>query len=485
MSILVLDIGTTSMRGILYDSQGNKRVVHQVKNHPRFEENGIVNETPLDWSENTYEIFREILGSGMAEDLEAISVTSQRSSILPVDRNGNPLMDTIMWQDVRNREICRKLEPYNEKLFAKTGSRVNSVFSGSKMTWVRKEAPEIYRKVYKFVNIPEYVMHLMTGGYNSDYTYASRSGLMNLHTKTWDDELLEMYEVERDRLCTLHEPGSIVGTTNAFFREKTGCPEGIPVITAGGDQQCAAIGQGVTSAGNVSIVAGTGGFIIAACDGIPENLTDNVICNCSSIAGKYVIEANVLACSAAFDWFAREIYGMEKIDYRLTEAELTRKPGLSDCLAVPYLKGRGAPDWNANAKAIFADVTLATERSDLFKALMEGIFMELANHIAAFSDYVDIGNICVSGGMTASPAMNQLQADVYGRDIFVYEDPEATAKGAFLVALVGCGRYGTVDQAFRAVVRPQGTTYTPDAALSEAYAEKRERMNRLYRAAEL
>lgn len=480
MSILVLDIGTTSMRGILYDHSGRKLAVHQVPNHPRFLPDGLVEESPDDWSGNTFKIFKALLATREGAGLEAISITSQRSSILPVDRDGKPLMNTIMWQDVRNQDICDRLSVHNAQLFPRTGSRVNTVFSGSKMSWVRENCPDLYPQVYRFVNIPEYVMFLMTDGYHSDHTYASRSGLMDLRTRQFDRQLLDLYGVEPDRLCMLHEPGAVVGRTGESFREATGCPTGIPVITAGGDQQCAAVGQGVLSAGDVSIVTGTGGFLIAACDTIPKDLTDNVICNCSALPGKYTIEANVLACSAAFDWFAHEFYGMEKIDYAFTEAQLVSEGDVADCMVLPYFKGRGAPDWNASAKAVFADVTLATRRSEMFKAMMESIFMELQNHLRNFDAYFPVRRLYVSGGLTASPALNQLQADIYGREICVRTDPEATAKGAFLSALVSLGIYPDAESAFLAVTAEDAAIYTQDPGRSKKYEEKRLRMNALY-----
>ena len=303
MSILVLDVGTTSMRGILYGEKGEKLSVSQFPNHVEFLPGGIVNETPADWEDNTVSIISSIVADPAVDpsQIEAVSITSQRSSIIPVDRDGRPLMDTIMWQDVRNRDICERIRKENPNTFAKTGSRVNTVFSGSKMTWVREARPEIYEKVYKFVNIPEYINLLMCGVYVSDYTYASRSGLMNLREKTWDDELLALYRVDQDKLCELREPGSIVGYTTEAFAERTGLRAGTPVIHAGGDQQCAAVGQGVTRSGNTEMVLGTGGFLMAACEQVPDDLKDDVICNASAIAGKYVIEANILACSAAYD----------------------------------------------------------------------------------------------------------------------------------------------------------------------------------------
>ncbi len=483
MSILVLDVGTTSMRGILYDMTGKKLSVCQLPNHVKFEINGWVNESPSDWEDNTVDIIRSIVADRTvnAEEIEAVAITSQRSSIIPVDKNGTPLMDTIMWQDIRNKEICDRLSQNNALCFERTGARVNSVFSGSKMTWVRKEQPEIYKDVYKFVNIPEYINLIMTGEYSSDYTYASRSGLMNLAERKWDPDMLSLYEVDREKLCTLREPGQIAGYTSEEFRTRTGLKAGTPVIHCGGDQQCAAVGQGVTKAGNVSLVLGTGGFLIAACDRIPENLKNNVICNASAIAGEYVIEANVLACSAAFDWFVHQFYGMEQIDYSVTETELSKEEKVTECLVIPYLKGRGAPDWNANAKAVFADVTLATTRREMFKSLMESIFMELANHLQNFSDYVKLDKIYVSGGLTKSAALNQLLSDVLGKEIINHEDKEATAMGACLVAMTGLGHFETVDQALHTLKNLSAAkSYLPDMETHAKYEKKREKMNALY-----
>ncbi len=482
MNVLVLDVGTTSMRGILYDQAGSKLAVCQLPCHPHFADNGWVSEDPEDWSGNTINIMKSIAGQISAETtVDVIAITSQRSSITPVDRDGKPLMDTIMWQDKRNLDICKELAVHNEEVFAKTGSLVNAVFSGSKMTWVRRECPEIYEKVYKFVNIPEYINFVMTGEYVSDYTYASRSGLFNLKTRRFDQELLDLYEVEADKLCTLIEPGSLAGYTTEQFASMTGIRAGTPVIHAGGDQQCAAIGQGVTRSGNVSIVNGTGSFMIAALDEVPDNLRSNVICNCSSLPGKYVIEANVLACAAAYDWFARQIYGMEKIDYDHLDHELKQEAGVTSCVVLPYFQGRGAPDWNTSAKAAFMDVTLATRRSEMLKSMVESIFMELGNHLENFSAYVPLENIYISGGMTKNKLLNQLMADIFGKTLINDHDPETTARGAFLIGLVYLGLYADVEQAAeRMGLFKNADTYEPDTALYEPYQEKRQRMNKLY-----
>ena len=483
MSVLVLDVGTTSMRGILYAEDGRKLSVCQLPNHVVFGADGTVSEPTSDWRDNTTEIMRAIVRDPACDptQIKSIAITSQRSSIIPVDKDGEPLMDTIMWQDIRNKEICDRLAAHNEHCFEITGARVNTVFSGSKMTWVRTACPELYDKTAHFVNIPEYINLMMSGEYCSDYTYASRSGLMNLRAKAWDDEMLALYQVDREKLNRLIEPGEICGCVSEAYARRTGLPAGLPIRHCGGDQQCAAVGLGVTKPGNVSVVLGTGGFLITACETIPEDLRSDVICNCSGIAGEYVIEANVLACSAAYDWFIREFYGMQKIDYGYIEQQLAEQTGVTDALVIPYFKGRGVPDWNTAAKAAFEDVTLATTRQELLKALMEGIFLELKNQIETFRQYVSPERIFASGGLTRSAVLGQLLADVTGLPISIRDDKESTAWGAYLIARTGMGDFASVDAAYNSLLQDQAATvFLPDAAKHALYEKKRVRMNECY-----
>lgn len=479
MSILVLDIGTTSMRGILYEKDGRKLAVSRKKNHLIFLGDSLIEEDPDEFTGNAADIICDLLADGEA-DVEAVAVTSQRSSIIPVDRNGKPLLSAIMWQDTRNREICDELSAYNHELFQMTGAEVSTVFSGSKMTWVRRYQKEIYEKVYKFLNIPEYVCFFMTGEFVSDLTYGSRTGLMNLRTGKWDPDILKLYEVEERHLCRLIEPGQTAGYVTENFAALTGLKKGIPVIHCGGDQQCAAVGHGILSAGDLSITVGTGAFIAADVDELPDPLPSGMIFNCSSVRGKYTAETNVLSCGAALDWCARELYGMDHTDYGILEAELNKENFVSSCLVVPYFSGRGAPDWDHDARAVFSGITTATRRSEIFKSIMESIFMEIAGQIERISETVPVKDIRIGGGMTASGVLNQLQADIYGRPVHVTKDPEATAFGCLITALCGMGRYASAKEAYDDLAVKDEEIFEPDLQKTEQYREKRKEMNHLY-----
>lgn len=483
MNILVIDVGTSSMRGILFTHEGKLLAEKQIFYSVSYLENSWAEQEASDWENALYGIMKTV--AGQAEEnqwnIDAVTITSQRSSVIPVDQGIHPLCSAIMWQDKRTNEICERLNPLNDKIFSLCGSRVNPVFSASKMTWVRENRPEIYKKTYKFLIIPDYLIYLMTGELCTDYTYGSRSLLMNIHNHQWDSELLNIFQVDREKLCDLIEPGSICGRITKEFAELTGCPEGIPVITSGGDQQCGAIGQGVVKKGTLSATAGTGGFLITATDEVPKHLEPDVICNYSSIKGQYILESSVLTCCSAFDWFRKEFYKDCSYD-EINEALATSPVGSNGCICLPYFQGRSTPDWNNLAKAVFTNVTLGTTKADMLRSLLEGICYEIGNGIDTMEKYLHISDIFVNGGLTNSEVFNRIQCCVYGTKIIRRGKADATARGALMVAAEAMGAYASVEDAFKQISQnDEVKVYLPNEEYAQQYEKYKAQMNHLYK----
>lgn len=489
MGVIVLDIGTSSMRGILYDNEGEKLFTRQASYSPVYMEHDWVEQNPADWKEAMEVTLKACteFAAGCGEKAEAVSVTSQRSSVIPIGEEGVPIGNAIMWQDKRVLELLESLRPYGDRVFSLTGSKINPVFSGSKMMWIRECSRELYQKTKRLVVIPDYIIHEMTGAWVTDTTYGSRSLLMNLREKEWDEELLELFHVEKEKLCRIIEPGSVAGFVTSKCSQKTGLLEGTPVVSAGGDQQCAALGLGIIDPGTMEISAGTGAYIIAASEKVPERLKNNVCCNTSAIPGNYVLESSIVSCASVFNWFLSLCYGMQEDNRKEVLETVNREMDQSldkadELLLLPFFQGRGTPDWNSQARGCFHNLMLGTERGDMARAVLEGLGFELGINVDIMKGYLkEEGKIYACGGMMNSPVFGRILPAVLKAPVYTYGDQESTATGAYMSAGVTLGIFEDYHKAFWACRKKfPAKPLEAEPARQESYQRKKAEYIRLY-----
>jgi len=483
MNILALDIGTTSMRGVLFNEKGEALASNSV-NTPLLIEQGRIEQIPDRYFDGLVEICRAIQA---AHPVHAISITAFRSAVTLVDCDCNPLYNFIMWQDTRNRELCERLSHADEEVYQNSGARINTVFSATKLLWLKENEPELYCRAHKAMTVPDYLICLMTGEFVTDHTYGSRTQLMNIRTLRWDPGLCGLFSVDEEKLCTLIPQGTVAGYVRARFSELTGLAGGIPVITAGGDQQCGALGLGVLDSSSLEVNSGTGAFVISLAD---RPLLDNMsmICNVSSIPGKYIVESNVISSASALNWMVREIFPEhwgEKPDFASIDRLVERVPaGANGLYCVPHYQGCGTRCWNPSAKAGFWGFTLGSTRADMARALYEGIASEIAKSIDALPASCQTARrVYAAGGLARSDSYNQILADMLGKEIVIYSDLQATSIGAFASAAVALGLFGDYQSAL-GPVRAGGSVklFAPDPGLTGLYEDYKQKTERMYRA---
>lgn len=487
-TIIALDIGTSSTRAILYDDEGKALFSAHREYHSNYPKPLHVEQDPASWKEAAAAVLQEIAGHLKKEKLQplGIAVTSQRSSLIPLDEQGVPLRNAIMWQDKRNIEECKELDQLAgmKYLYEKTGLRINPLFILTKLRWMKKHEPVLFAKAHHFVGVQDYVVYTLTGQLKTEWTQGSRTMLMDLATFKWDKELMDLGGIDESRLCELLSPGSIAGGISAEAAKKTGLPEGLPVAISGGDQQTAALALGVIKPGVAEANTGTGSFVLAYADKPVIHPECRVLCQASAIPGKWMAEAGIFNTGSIYRWFKEQfcpdIVGQEN-PYHLMNKEAMKSPaGAKGVVMLPHFEGSMAPNWDPAAKGIFFNLSLGTARSDIIRSIQEGIALEIRENLNLIQSLTQpLSEVSVAGGMTRSDFFCTLQASAYNKRIVRYADSEASSLGACMTAAPALGLHASLEKAFEVMSCKQRTTFEPEqenCAIYNSIAIKRKKL---------
>lgn len=483
--ILVVDVGTSSLKVMLYESTG--RLLNHVSAayQSEFFAGSHVEQDPLTWKGALLSALAESVEVVRARNIsiDSVAVTSQRASVIPVDDQGEPLYRAIMWQDKRSQAQCGQLlqQLSLEAMYRRTGLRVDCYFSAPKMMWLRDERPDIYAKAQKLIGIQDYVVYLLTGVFMTDWTQACRSMLMNISTFSWDEDMLAASGIPTWKLPDLCPPGTVAGFLTPSTGSAIGLASGIPVVICGGDQQCAALALNILQPGDAAANTGTGSFITAYAK---EPLLDpecRTLCSASAVAGKWIVEAGIYNTGSIYRWFNEQFYpGQNGFD--LMNEEASKSPiGANGVMMLPHFEGSAAPYWNPLAKGLFYNLSLGTVRGDFSRAILEGIALEIAHNLSLIESVgMEIAQVNVAGGLVTLDLFNQIQADALNRPVIRYDNSEASSLGALMSAAVTLGVYQDHAEAFRAVCPSKHIVFRPDLDNVATYRKLIERKKELY-----
>jgi glycerol kinase len=488
-AVIAVDIGTTSLRATLYDEQGAALHREQRQNPPSYLDDGRVEQDPDSWMQHLVDALRGTAQAAarLQAPVTCIAVTAQRSSLIAVDGQGRPLHPAILWQDSRCTALAQAMAEHDALVYRKTGLKISPVFSAIKMAWLRRERPTLWAATHKLLGVQDWVLFGLTGRYVTDHSLASRTNLLDLRTRTWDPQLLDLFGVPPSMLCELVAPGATVGGLLPGLAALTGLPSGLPVVSAGGDQQCAALGLGLLAPGHAVANTGTGSYLIGHAPAPALDPLMRVSCNVSAAPGAYIVEAATLTSGSALRWLMG-LLGQDADDdaalQALADAAAAVPAGSHGLLWLPHFKGAGTPHWDPAARGALLGLSLSSTRDELARALLEAIAIELRQGLDLIEPLCGaVQAVHVSGGMTRSALFNQIQADVLERPLRRFASNEATSEGAWMAACVATGLTASHAMAFeRLAQRDPPTAYAPDADQFQVYRRQAARSQAVYHA---
>lgn len=415
-AVLSIDQGTSGTKAALVDESGIGPVFEEPV-RPAYLPGGGVEQDPEALWQSVLTAGRRALGG---RHVDSIALANQGETVLAWDpRTGMPLSPAVVWQDRRSADICRELQGSAAEVAARTGLVLDPYFSAPKMAWLRRHGYE--EGVVTTTDV--WLLHRLTGAFVTDVSTASRSLLLDLDSRSWDHELVDLFGLGDERLPEVVSCDTIVGSTNAFG----------PDVPVGGlivDQQAALFAERCLEAGEAKCTYGTGAFLLANTGDMPVRSTAGLS---SSVAWqtrdsvRYCLDGQVYTAASAVRW-------LKELGFIGSAAELDQVAADDDggVLCVPALAGLAAPWWRPDATGSLTGLTLSSRPGHVVLALLEGIAAQIAELVAVVQGSLvkPLTALRADGGLTRSRVLMQAQADIAQLPVEIYPSAHATLLGA-------------------------------------------------------
>ena len=446
--ILSLDLGTTGNRAILFDRQGNivgqaYKELTQHYPHPGWLEHDAVEI----WRDTNDSIQKVIADKQItASEIAAIGLTVQRETCLLWDKTtGKPLHKAIVWQDRRTSTMCDRLraEGQTEVIQQKTGLVLDAYFSATKLAWlidwVKQNQPDTNWDNVMAGTVDSWALWNLTGKqvHATDESNASRTMLMNLDTKDWDESLLKLFDIPSQIMPEIKPSMGLFGKSD---RQILGTE--IPIAAIFGDQQASLFAHGCDRPGLLKCTYGTGCFLVAQ-TGTEVTRSNNQLL--STVAWStleqtnYALEGAIFTTGASIQWLRD---GLGLIKYAAdTESFCNQVEDTNGVYFVPALSGLGAPHWDMKARGAFLGITGGVKKEHMVRAVLEAIAYQVKEVVDAVNKDSDkaVSLLKIDGGAAKNNFLMQFQADALG---VALERPvvlDATAQGAAFGAGLAVG----------------------------------------------
>ncbi|MBF0217457.1 MAG: xylulose kinase [Candidatus Omnitrophica bacterium] len=475
-----IDSGTSAIKTALFDMEGNIKGLVIKKCPCIFHKNGFIEQDPRGILGGVFSSLKKTVEMSGVRPIQvaAISFSSQRATVIPVDRNGVNIGNAISWQDMRGAKEIKKLKKTidDSRYYQITGLPDNPVFTLGKILWFKKDSPGTYKKIWKFALVNDYISR--SAGLDdlyADWSNASLTGMFDISGFSWSEEILKLTGISRDKLPLLVSPGKKTGALNAALARKCGLLPGTPLISGGGDQQCAGLGAGAVEPGVAEITLGTAAVTLLYSDKRAVDPGRRIMCAAHAVPGKWEVEGLQNSAAGSLAWISRIVNNgkdFNKKFFSKMEKEKRNIPGKT-ILFYPFLSGSSAPNWISGASAVLLGLGHAHDKHDIVRSIMEGVTLETREILDVFGSLgIPLEELRITGGGSTIESWMRMQANIFNKKLTGLECHQASLLGAGMLAAYGIGAFKDLKAAARKMVRVSGT-YLPDA-------EKAVNYNRVY-----
>lgn len=470
--IMSIDIGTQSVRAIVFDNNGNQIQNERVLNKPYYSLKPGWAEVPADeyWSKMC--IVTNKIAEKMGDkkyDIGACSITANRDNIIPLDENGDYIRDWITWIDQRRVpkavENCYVGLSTLERILYKVKKKTFDFLSyQSKFNWFKYYEPDTYERAYKYLSIAGLATYKLTGEFKD--SVGMQVGVLPINhrkLKWYDlDVVYKIIGVRRDQLPELCHPNEIMGYVTKKASEETGLPQGLPIVAAGGDKQCETLGSGCFKDGQAVISYGTLATIAVTSNRYVQDNNFTYYTWPSSIKGAWNPEFIIYRGYWLVTWFCRQYVEEEGFPNLIDEMNIQAKdvpPGANGLFVYPFWTPHAA--LYPKAKGAIIGWTDYHEKEHLYRAILESIAFDLRDglHVIEKDTKHKIEELYIVGGGSKSDVSMQLTADIFNMPAKRLQTHEVCAIGAAINAGLAVNMFENEEDAVKNMTRVSEVFY--------------------------
>ncbi len=492
--LLAHDLGTSGNKATLFSEDGRLIAAEVHAYDTQYFNDTWVEQDADQWWQAVCNTTRKILQETavLAEDIVGVSFSGQMMGCLCVDRNGNPLRNSIIWADQRAVKQAEQLESKisQQNFFSHTGHRNTPSYGMQKLMWVRDNEPEIYEKTYKVLNAKDYIVFRLTGKFYTEPSDANSMACFDLDNLCWSEMLLEHAGLDGDKLPEIKPSTFVAGNVTDEAAEATGLCVNTKVVLGGGDGLVANIGCGSIAPGKTYCCMGTSAWIATTSEKPIYDPEMRIITWAHVVPGLYSPNGTMQYAGGSYSWLKNTICKDEcaraakegvspfvYMDKQIAQSSI----GSNGVTFLPYLLGERAPRWDANAKGAWIGLKPENSRGDILRSVLEGVTMNLSICLDVLRKQVAIDEVLVIGGGAKGAIWRQMMADIYNTTIKVPSHlEEASSMGAAVIAGVGVGLYSDFSAITQFLQIKQEHTPNPESVA--AYADVKERFDDYYMA---
>jgi gluconokinase len=480
--ILVLDIGTSSVRAALYDFRGNVLPETFIKNERTLTatDDGGAEIDALEAFAQIEKAVDEVLqkSKNLTGEITTVAASSFWHSLVGIDARGKPTTKVFGWADTRSRKFIADLRKNLDetKVHNRTGARFHSSFWTAKLLWLKKDFPKVFEKTDKWLSFSDFAALKFFGEAKTSVSMASATGIFDIRQNVWDRDLIKFLKIKPANLPEIVADDAQTFQLNSKYKKRWERLKNAEWFTAIGDGAANNIGAGCVEREKAALMIGTSGAMRVAYRGdVPEKIPSGLWCY--RIDRTRVIIGGALSDGGGlFHWLKDNLKLVGTDDEIENEIE-KRAPDAHGLTFLPFLAGERSTGYHETAHGAVLGLKSSTDSIDIVQAALESVAYRFAEIYDQLNGVLKIKSIIASGGaLRESPVWTQIICDALGQKMSLPETHEASSRGAVLLALESLGKIEDISK----LKTPAGTKFNFDKKRTAIYQKARKRHNEIY-----